>query len=110
MAAFVNSVYLLFTFVFNFVDNMHHMVEHWEVDSHDKNSTASIKSFHDDVAHLKEVNQYLTLFTFLKLAIIGAYLYFEARHHEVTDYMQVNWLGWPKNLEDNRVSLKAKIR
>jgi hypothetical protein len=56
MAAFVNSVYLLFSFVFNFVDNMHHMLEHWETDSHDKNSTQSIKNFHDDVAHLKEVN------------------------------------------------------
>ena len=32
MAAFVNSVYLLFSFVFGFVDNLHHMVEHWEVD------------------------------------------------------------------------------
>ena len=39
MAAFVNSVYLLFSFVFNFVDNLHHMVEHWEVDSH--NSSVS---------------------------------------------------------------------
>ena len=57
MAAFVNSVYLLFSFVFNFVDNLHHMVEHWEVDSHDKNSTsAAVKSVHDDEAHLKEVN------------------------------------------------------
>ena len=111
MAAFVNSVYLLFSFVFNFVDNLHHMVEHWEVDSHDKNSTsAAVKSVHDDEAHLKEVNQYLTLFTFLKLAIIGAYLYFEARHHDITDYMQVNWLGWPKNVEDDRVTVKAKVK
>ena len=108
MAAFVNSVYLLFSFVFNFVDNLHHMVEHWEVDSHNTNSTTSVKSIHDDVAHLKEVNQYLTLFTFLKLAIIGAYLYFEARHHDVTDYMQVNWVGWPKNIEDDRLLVKAK--
>ena len=110
MAAFVNSVYLLFSFVFNFVDNLHHMVEHWEVDSHNSNSTSSVKSIHDDVAHLKEVNQYLTLFTFLKLAIIGAYLYFEARHHDVTDYMQVNWLGWPKNIEDDRLLVKAKVK
>jgi hypothetical protein len=84
------------------------MVEHWEVDSHNTNSTTSVKSIHDDVAHLKEVNQYLTLFTFLKLAIIGAYLYFEARHHDVTDYMQVNWVGWPKNIEDDRLLVKAK--
>lgn len=56
MAAFVNSVYLLFSFVFNFVDNLHHMVEHWEVDSHNSNSTSAKKSIHDDVAHLKEVN------------------------------------------------------
>ena len=46
----------------------------------------------------------------MKLSILGAYLYFEARHHDVTDYMQVNWLGWPKNLEDSRVTLKAKIK
>jgi hypothetical protein len=58
----------------------------------------------------KEVNQYLTLFTFLKLAIIGAYLYFEARHHDITDYMQVNWLGWPKNVDDDRVTVKAKVK
>ena len=37
LAAFVNSVYLLFSFVFGFVDNLHHMVEHWEEDSHETN-------------------------------------------------------------------------
>lgn len=50
------------------------------------------------------------MFTFLKLAIIGAYLYFEARHHDVTDYMQVNWLGWPKDIEEDRVTVKAKVK
>jgi Co/Zn/Cd efflux system component len=34
MAAFVNTVYLLFSFVFQFVDNLHHMLEHWESDQH----------------------------------------------------------------------------
>lgn len=34
LAAFVNSCYLLFSFVFGFVDNLHHMVEHWEEESH----------------------------------------------------------------------------
>jgi Co/Zn/Cd efflux system component len=38
MAAFVNSVYLLFSFIFNFVDNLHHMLEHWEVDAHQADS------------------------------------------------------------------------
>ena len=118
MAAFVNSVYLLFSFIFNFVDNLHHMLEHWEVDSHQadsqgtvSNSTtiAALKSFHDDISHLKEVNQYLTLFSFLKLVILGAYLYFESRHQDIMDYMQVNWLGWPKSPED-RITLKAKIK
>jgi hypothetical protein len=118
MAAFVNSVYLLFSFIFNFVDNLHHMLEHWEVDAHQADSqgasnttsTASaLKSYHDDVSHLKEVNQYLTLFSFLKIVILGAYLYFESRHQDITDYMQVNWLGWPKSPED-RITLKAKIK
>jgi hypothetical protein len=116
MAAFVNSVYLLFSFVFGFVDNLHHMLEHWEVDAHvgevsKSNSTdaAGLKSFHDDVSHLKEVNQYLTLFTFLKLAILGAYLYFETRSHGITDYMQVNWLDWPKSA-DELVTMKAKVK
>ena len=54
-----------------------------------------MKAPHDNVAHLKEVNQYLTLFTFLKMMILGAYLYFESKNHDITDYMQVNWLGWP---------------
>lgn len=31
LAAFVNTVYLMFSFVFNLVDNLHHMVEHWEI-------------------------------------------------------------------------------
>jgi hypothetical protein len=55
------------------------------------------------------VNQYLTLFSFLKIVILGAYLYFESRHQDITDYMQVNWLGWPKSPED-RITLKAKIK
>jgi Co/Zn/Cd efflux system component len=74
LAAFVNSVYLLFSFVFSFVDNLHHMVEHWEVDQN-----SSLPSSHDDISHIKEVNSYLTLFTFLKMCILGAYLYFESR-------------------------------
>lgn len=40
MAAFVNSVYLLFSVVFSFVDNLHHMLEHWESESHSKDPSA----------------------------------------------------------------------
>jgi len=41
LAAFVNSVYLMFSFMFNFVDNLHHMVEHWEIDSHNSSNSSS---------------------------------------------------------------------
>jgi hypothetical protein len=109
MAAFVNSVYLLFSFVFSFVDNLHHMVEHWETEQH--LADGEQKNPHDDVAHLKEVNQYLTLFTFLKLAILGGYLYFESRNHDIMDYMEVNWLNWPLPNQSNYLkSLKAKVK
>ena len=34
LAAFVNSVYLMFSFMFSFVDNLNHLIEHWEIESH----------------------------------------------------------------------------
>lgn len=34
MAAFVNSVYLMFSFMFSFVENLNHLIEHWEVEQH----------------------------------------------------------------------------
>lgn len=37
LAAFINAVYLIFTFIFDFVDLLHHMVEHWEEESHENN-------------------------------------------------------------------------
>eukprot|EP00347_Sterkiella_histriomuscorum_P010012 403339025 len=102
LAAFVNTVYLMFSFIFNFVDNLHHMVEHWEVESHEhdlsliseKNHTQAHS--HDDLQHMKEMNQYLALFTFLRMCVLGAYLYLESRNHQIHDYMNVNWLNWPK--------------
>lgn len=45
----------------------------------------------------------------MKLAILGAYLYFETRSHGVSDYMQVNWLGWPKSAEEI-ITIKAKVK
>lgn len=78
MAAFVNSVYLMFSFLFNFVDNLHHMVEHWEEEKHSSEGSAPGFHTHDDVSHIKEMNSYLTLFTFLRMIILGAYLYFES--------------------------------
>lgn len=47
LAAFVNSVYLMFSFMFNFVDNLHHMVEHWEIDSHSNRSNSTDGHSHD---------------------------------------------------------------
>ena len=92
LAAFVNSVYLLFSFVFGFVDNLHHMVEHWEADSHAKEdgnqlNSVKLKTIHDEVSHIKEMNQYLTLFTLMKLGIFGIYLYFESRSYNIQGYM-----------------------
>ena len=40
---------------------------------------------------------------------MGAYIYFETRHQDISDYMQTNWLGWPKDLDD-KITLKAKIK
>lgn len=62
LAAFINCVYLLFSFMFNFVDNLHHIVEHWEFDSHEhdtqiiteKNHIVSHQ--HDDALHMQEMN------------------------------------------------------
>lgn len=110
LAAFVNSCYLLFSFVFGFVDNLHHMVEHWEEESH-ANQAADprhIKTIHDDVAHIKEMNSYLTLFTFLRLIIYVIYLYLEGRNHNITSYMQDNWLAWPALHEKTALKLKMK--
>ena len=118
MAAFVNSVYLLFSFVFNFVDNLHHMVEHWEEESHatqaeNDNSTVpassmKLKTIHDDVQHIKEMNQYLTLFNLLRLFIFSIYLYFESKNYNITTYMMDNWLYWPSVFDKTALKLKVK--
>jgi len=112
LAAFVNACYLLFSFVFGFVDNLHHMVEHWEEESHAREAALGdprhIRTIHDDVAHIKEMNSYLTLFTFLRLVIFAAYLYLEGRNHNVASYMRDNWLDWPP--VGDKAALKAKLR
>ena len=43
------------------------------------------------------------------MAILGAYLYFESRNHDIKDYMKANWIGWPTDLND-KMALKAKIK
>ncbi|CDW76790.1 cation transporter [Stylonychia lemnae] len=130
LAAFVNSVYLLFSFVFGFVDNLHHMVEHWETDQNLDGSAASLvistdnllsnittkaakiakmRSIHDEPTHILEMNQYLTLFTLLKIGIFGMYLYFESRNYNIDTYMQDNWFGWEPFFEKNQVKQKLKL-
>ena len=63
---------MLFSFVFGFVDNLHHMVEHWETEGHiqannqslvstESNSTLAAKgnklhSIHDEPSHILEMN------------------------------------------------------
>lgn len=119
LAAFINSVYLVFTFIFDFVDILHHSVEHWEVESHDhtqpgekpqqpQHESKNLSKTHDDEAHIMEMNFYLALFSFLRLLIIMAYLYLESKHFPVHDYLQTNWLNWPS--PNNKSALKAKIK
>lgn len=63
LAAFVNASYLMYSFVFGFVDNLHHMVEHWEEEAHAE-GTADVTSghveklatIHDEASHIKEMN------------------------------------------------------
>ena len=49
LAAFVNTAYLLFSFIFTLVDNLHHMVEHWDAESEHDNVLAMA---HNDVKHI----------------------------------------------------------
>ncbi len=53
------------------------------------------------------MNSYLTLFSFLRLLIIGAYLFFESKNQPIGDYFQVNWLNWPPS--SSKTLIKKKI-
>jgi Co/Zn/Cd efflux system component len=33
LGAFINCVYLTFSFIFTLADNIHHLIEHWDFDS-----------------------------------------------------------------------------
>ncbi len=54
------------------------------------------------------MNSYLTLFTFLRMMILGGYLIIEARNQDISDYMHVNWLNWPS--VTNKAAVKEKIK
>ena len=105
-------MYLFFSFIFAFVDNLHHLVEHWEEESHESKAAKTLPTLmkvpHDDESHIKEMNQYITLFSILRMAVYFMYLYFEARHQQVFTYMNDNWLGWPSVLD--KPALKEKVK
>jgi len=46
LAAFINSVYLTFTFLFTLADNIHHIIEHWGIGEHHHSH------HHDHFSHL----------------------------------------------------------
>ena len=109
MAAFINATYIFFTFIFDFVDTLHHMVEHWEEESHTQGGPSkNLPSAHDDEHHIKEMSFYLALFSFLRIGVIGVYLYMESRTFPVHDYMQVNWFNWPAST--NKQAIKQKLK
>lgn len=64
--------------------------------------------------HLEEKNHYLTLFTFLRLSCIGAYLYFESDYRSIVEYLQDNWLAFYNRPSNNyklmRDNLKTCVR
>ena len=111
LAAFVNTIYLLFSFIFDFMENLHHVIEHWEEESHEtdvagthSHNSMNLNNAHDDIAHIKEMNFYIALFSLLRLLVIGAYLFVETKILPVEDYMQENWFNWPK--PNNKTALK----
>lgn len=78
------------------VDNLHHFAENWSEDeTHHNHETDTPNTTHDALPHIKEMNFYLSLFSFLRLIMIAVYLYMEYKEFPLEDYMKTNWMNWP---------------
>mmetsp|Transcript_44198 Transcript_44198/g.42908 ORF Transcript_44198/g.42908 Transcript_44198/m.42908 type:complete len:181 (-) Transcript_44198:120-662(-) len=107
LAAFINADYLIFTFIFDLVDNFHHLIESWDAENHHDHEAKEVQA-HDKPSHQNETHYYLTLFAFLKILVISIYLIVENNEMPLQDYMVTNWLNWPHTYQ--RIQLKAKIK
>ena len=67
-------IYIECTVMFDFLDLVHHVLEHEEEESH-KNSTMPVE--HDDKAHEQETALYISIFSLFRLAIYLGFMYWE---------------------------------
>ena len=113
LATFFNCVYLIFTFVFDWMENLHHIMERWEAGqpteesliygsasapSQTSNSTSTDPpaSAADGDLHRAESHFFISIMAVLRILLVASYLNFEARKIPLYSYMQVNWMGWPQ--------------
>ena len=93
LAAFFNCVFLIFIFIFDWMETIHHMMEHWEAQEHD---TPELLEAHGDEAHQSESRRFISMFALIRILVLGSYIWLEARKIPLYTYMQVNWMGWPQ--------------
>jgi divalent metal cation (Fe/Co/Zn/Cd) transporter len=92
LAAFFNCVFLIFIFIFDWMETIHHLMEHWEAQAHE---TPEKLEEHGDHAHQSESQRFISMFALVRIFVLGSYMLLEARKIPVYTYMQANWMGWP---------------
>ena len=96
LAAFFNCVFLIFIFVFDWVENVHVVMEHWEEQEKNLETVVPDSIVSESDEHTSESNYYISMFAVIRIFVTGFYIYFEAKKFPLYTYMQANWMGWPK--------------
>ena len=86
----------MFIFAFDWVENLHHIMEHWE-EQETTLETIVPESIIDrgDEDHTAMSHYYISIFAIIRILVLGSYIFYEARKFPLYTYMQANWMGWP---------------
>jgi len=102
LAAFLNTSLIVFICVYGFIETIRHILEQAESENHENdndnknNEIKILDNTHDDKNHIAQINLYMSIYSLLRLAVFGLFLYMEKSHLEVQNYFQTNWLNWPR--------------
>jgi len=117
LAAFVNTVYIFFNFIFEFVENLHHIVEHWDQEGHAEGGSEDESApkdattlLHEDQNHLANTNLYVSIFAIVRILVILVFLYLESEKVGIQQYMQANWWGWQARMSQVKFKLRECLQ
>lgn len=86
LAAFCNCIYIQCMELFTLLETIHHLIEHWESQSHQNNEAVNLS--HDDDKHQDQIKKWISLFAWIRLLLSILFLFFDQSFLNLTAYME----------------------